>query len=557
MRLGREWPQRVTIALTTLLIFARALPYPLQRSWDDGRFILDNADVRGASFGALWRMFTQVQFEAYHPLHLLSYWLDVPWFGPRPFLVHGVSLGLWLFALLLVYELLRALDVPAWIAVLGSLACGVHPVQVEAVCWASGRKDVLALLLSAASLRAQLRAQSASDRSAWTARAFYGLALLAKTTALPLPLFALVLDVHVRRIPFRVAARRQVPSVLLGALVAGCVVYIWGEHAMLRDTVGGIALAPVRFVQTLGHGLLTLVWPASTAPMYPTFEVVAWNVSRGLACAVVALACWVSYKHGPRLVFAGLVGFVGLALPICNVVPMYFPFQDRYLSLPLLPLCIAFCGALAALQRARALRTARTASVVVSSVAIAALGVRCIQYQGAWSSELRLWGHAASTQPASDYAWLKLGEVRRDAGQLEGAIMAYQGVVHAAPTRKLAHAALFEAVALRDERNAHRQPSQARVLAQRYYELLDHPDTLHRFSQNLSAQGYSRAAELPLQLALLREPMPDAALQSMALTALRANQVSLAVFYAGLMRQPVSAEPLAKLLRQPHFSVVP
>jgi tetratricopeptide (TPR) repeat protein len=557
MKAGHEWPQRAAIAGGTLVTFARALPYPLQQSWDDGRFILDNPDVQHVSADGLARMFTQVQFEAYHPLHLLSYWLDVPWVHSNSLVIHVVSLGLWLLALLCVYELLRALEISAWAAVAATLACGLHPVQVEAVSWASGRKDILALLLSAASLLAHVRARSAWSPLAWTARVSYALALLAKTTALPLPLLAFNLDVFARGVPLRQAALRQLPSLLLGLMVSACVLSIWGEYSMLRSTSGGFELAPLRFVQTLGHQLLTTFWPARTAPMYATESVSTFAWDRGAAVLLYACACVLAHRKRQGLVFAGLLGFTWMVLPVSNIVPLYFPLQDRYLSLPLLPLCMAFAGLLDALASGVTSRRRRVAATVLALAAVGALAMRTWQYEGVWRDEIHLWGHAASTQPDSDYAWLKLGEVRRDAGQLEAAIAAYRAAIHVAPSRRLAHAALFEAVALRDEHRATLHPSAARSFAQRYYEQLDHPEALRELAQALMSRGYLRAPELPMQTALLQDPLPDAVLERAAMTSLRADRPSLAIFYARMMRRPPTSDPVKGLLTRAHFSVLP
>src|SRR5262245_40917400 len=110
----------LAIGVACVATFARAVPPPFMRSWDDARFLPDNPDVRASSWGAFVRMWTSVQFEAYHPLHLLSYWLDVPWSGANPAVVHAVSLVLWVFGSWLVYFWLRALNVQPWAAVLCS-----------------------------------------------------------------------------------------------------------------------------------------------------------------------------------------------------------------------------------------------------------------------------------------------------------------------------------------------------------------------------------------------------------------------------------------------------
>jgi tetratricopeptide (TPR) repeat protein len=573
---------RILVAVATALCFARALPYPLQRSWDDGRFIIDNPAVRKISLEALERAFKQVQFEAFHPLHLLSYWLDVPWFGPVPIVLHAVNLALWIAALSIVHECLLALGVRTWIALGATLACGLHPIQVEAVSWATGRKDVLALLLSAASLLAQLRARGAWDRSAWLARLWYALAILAKTTTITLPLFACLLEIGVRRVHWRAALLRQLPSFCLSLIAGGLVLQIWGEHAMLRGTLGGLEGSLLRVSQTLGSQLLTAFWPSRCSPMYPTQRVAELGWVRSCALLGYLILCGWALRStqprasalgrrgagrsqrqtpaetrtapvdGMRLMAAGLLGWLILILPASNLVPMYFPLQDRYLSLPLLGLACALAGAATAL----AARDERASQLLLAGIVVA-LALRTFQYESVWRSEERLWGHAVRTQPAADYAWLKLGEVRRDAGQLEGAIAAYQGAVRAAPLRKLSHVALFEAVALRDERPRPPEVSQARALAQRYYAQLDEPRGLSGFGVYVFGLGYLRAAELPLSAAFAQDTPADDALERAARQALAVGRPTLARFYVHAMSRAPIVEPLASLERARYFAVVP
>ena len=93
-------------AATLVAVFARAIPYPLQLSWDDARFLTDDALVMRPSWDALVAIVTRPQLEAYHPLHLLSYWLDAPWSGADPRVLHTTSLLLWIAA---ACALLRAM----------------------------------------------------------------------------------------------------------------------------------------------------------------------------------------------------------------------------------------------------------------------------------------------------------------------------------------------------------------------------------------------------------------------------------------------------------------
>ena len=126
------------LSLATLATFARALPYPLQLNWDDGRFIVDNPDVHEVSLRALSSIFGAPHFQAYHPLHLLSYWLDVPWAGADAPVLHAVSLGLWLLGVNVLLRVFARLGLSVAAALIAALAFALHPVQVEAVSWATG-----------------------------------------------------------------------------------------------------------------------------------------------------------------------------------------------------------------------------------------------------------------------------------------------------------------------------------------------------------------------------------------------------------------------------------
>jgi protein O-mannosyl-transferase len=537
------------ICAATLLTFARAIPYPLQSSWDDARFLVDNPYVQSVSLANLYAMGSRVHFEAFHPVHLLSYWLDVPWAGANAAVLHAVNALLWCSALCTFFAALRALGVSATSALLGTLIAGLHPVQVEAVSWATGRKDVLALLFCSASLLLHLRSQRAGDRAAWGSHACFVLAALSKTTTLPLPLVLIALDVVARDVRVLDAAKRQAPKLAATAGLGWLVIEIWQGSEMVRATAGGLVHAPLRLAVTWTHQLATALWPSATSPMYSTRSISTASFGALLGPLAVVLAALGLARLRQRLALAGLFAFALWMLPVSNLVPMYFPLQDRYLSLPLFGLAITL-GALLDHTRSRL-------DFGVACVIVAALALRSVQYQGAWSSEPRLWGHAASTQPDAEYAWRKLSEVRRDRGELEGAIAAARRHVSIAPERKLAWAALFEVVALRDERMQRLSHPRARALAREYYDAMDDSSALRRLASTLLAQGYLRALELPLSRSLATDPPADALLEVAAQTQLRAGRGSIALLYLRAMRTPSTKPELAALRTRDHFPVLP
>jgi hypothetical protein len=530
----------VTLAIAAT--FARALPYPLQQRWDDNRFITNNALVQSPSWQAFKDIWSGPHLEAYHPLHLLSYWLDVPWSGGAPLVVHGTQLVIWALAGNALLGLMRALGLRLPLAVLATLACALHPIQVEVVSWASGRKDALAMLFTVLSWLAHTRSTAALDKSAWTSRALYLCAALSKTTALPLPIALFVGDVLLRKRSWHAALVHQLPALGMGVALSTLVLVVWRDHAMIRTTEGALLELPLRVISTFGHQLGSASWPSSLSPLYPTTGLAqpgALAVLRVLAfCALLVLAA----RAADKRMLSGLIAFVAFMLPVSNAVPMYFPLQDRYLSLPLIGLAFAFFAALEHALRPSALDKA-------GLVLVLALGLGSVRYQGEWQDELRLWGHATSVQPRAFYALMKLGELRRERGELGGAELSYTRAVALEPNRKLGHAAVLQVRALRDERR-HALPSRADAYAKAYFEQLDDAGALRRLAAQMLASGHARALELPLSRSLDLAPLSDAALEQAASAQLVAGRPHIARIYVAHMRAAPS-KPELKALAAP------
>lgn len=516
MTTSRPWRDHALLSLLLIVTFARGLFTPLQASWDDGRFVINNPRVQDVTWGNLVANLSQVQLEAYHPLHLLSYWLDVPWFGANALAIHITSLLLWLLAGACVLTAFRELGIarmPAWF---GAALCMIHPIQVEAVTWATGRKDVLALLFSAAAITWHMRSKTTFDTAAWCSRGLFLLAALSKTSVATLPLFLIVLDVGLSRRSWRRAVLQQAPVLFVMLGLGLLTIVTWQASSMLSvrgDHEPGLLL---RWSATISHQLSTALWPANNAPMYASHGWAEPHARTLVGPIVVALGVYLLRRARMPLAAAGLLGFVVLLLPASNLLPMVFPLQDRYLSLPLvsLALCVAAIGH--ALQTRQASTQRLSGWSIAVAACVIALGLRTFQYQGAWQSELALWQHAAATQPRAYYAWMKLGEVRRDAGDMEGSARAYQTMVSLNPEVELGHAALFHSRVLLDEKRNHLPATSPMRLAREFRNGMRDAAAMHRLGQQLVAAGYDEAAAMALDYALTLRPFPASALAANA-----------------------------------------
>ncbi|HEY8431416.1 MAG TPA: hypothetical protein VIL20_23710, partial [Sandaracinaceae bacterium] len=367
--------------------------------------------------------------------------------------------------------------------------------------------------------------------------AFYVLAAMSKTTVLPLPGVIFLADVLLRGVPARRALARQIPIAVIGAAFAVLVIGIWQHYEMIRPDAGGgrpggrAALVAATFT----HYAATTVWPASLSPIYPIERSGQFGAHVWIAPAAYLVLVAVARRAEARRALFALAATGVLLLPVLNLVPLYFQFQDRYLSLPLLP--VAF-GAGAAIDRALARGGALgRAALAAGAAAALALAVRTVDYQAAWSSDLALWRHATRTHPRAFYAWMKLGEHLRDEGELDASIEAYGRGIEAAPDLKLAHAAYFNAVAMRDERD-HGLPHRSLEWTQRYYAALDDPDELRLVAGEMVDAGYRESVTLALARSFELAPVADARLERAARIQLDQGKEWLARFYVSRMSQP-------------------
>ena len=544
------WAARAAVVAAALATFARGVPNALVLSWDDGRFFVEEPETSTVSFSSLRSILTEPHFQAYHPLHLLSYWIDRPWAGPSGPVLHATNLALWCVALVVVLELLRALGLGLRAATLATLLFGLHPVQVEAVGWAVGRKEILAIGLSAGAALAHLRSERAHDRPAWICRGLYLLAALSKTTVLPLPLVLALADVTLRGKTPDEALRRQIPSLALGLGLGLVVVGIWRANAMIRGDGSDLGDTTLLVPGTLAHHLGTALWPARTSPLYPLAReepIVAWQalLGTGALAAGLALGWWRRGTALGRRALFGLGSFLVLLLPVSNLIPVYFQWQDRYLCLPLLGLAF-LAGAL--LEAARASK----AVLMLGGAAVLALAARTVQYEGAWRDDTALWENAVGAQPRAFYAWIKLGEIRRDAADLEGALRAYRRAIEINPRLRLGYTAFFSVLLLRDVARHHAEPVPMASTTQRFMVHMDDPVPLRELAGDLEQAGYRQAVLFVLDRALAIAPIADERLEAAAVVQQRRGALWLARFYLSEMtREPFNPALRAHLAFEP------
>lgn len=534
----------VLLVVLTCVAWARAVSNPLVHSWDDGHFLDPAANpTLTPSLDAFVSAWSEIHFDAYQPLHLLSYWLDVPWLGASGPVVHATNLVLWIGIVLLLARALERLGLSLAASTVAAAVFAVHPTAMEIVGWGTGRKDLVALLFSMGALHFHLDARGPADRAAWISRALFAGAMLGKTASAPLPLVLFAIDVWCKRRSPRDAALQQAPAALVALVLGALVLWIWQSHDMIRGM--GSDRTPIEWSlvpATLTHYLGIAVFPDRLTPMY-AFErdepTPLWQAALGPLCFVllIALAWRVRGKSATHaLLGAGLVIALLYLAPVSNLVPLYFQWADRYLVWMSIGLVLSLGAALDLLAAGSERRIA-----VVGLVLVAPLLARSVQYAEVWSSDLRLWGHAVTVEPRSYYAWLKLGEVQREARQYGPALDAYAEAIEIAPDLRVGHAAFVYTLALRDEQRHDLEPSNALSHSERFLRSMDDAQGLRDLASDMSEQGYRQAMTYVLARSLDLEPVRDDQLEHAIAVQLESGNLWLARFYLSRMQdRPLS-----------------
>jgi Flp pilus assembly protein TadD len=470
MRWERLRPAAPWGALALILLVGAAAYVPALDAeflFDDQSGIVENPRIAGI---ARWTQgFDLRQAVAGRPVTELTFALDVERARLDPRTFHETSLALHLIAGILVFLLGRALVRRAgfadgtWIALAASAAFVLHPIQCEAVAYASQRAEVLGSLLGVLSLMALLSADQARSVGATALRGaaallLFALALGAKPVAAGIPIvFILVLavfpdaggnDGHPAT-PWKKAwTRRFALAVPLVALVAIQGAEFFGAIGG-RDDVGFSIpdLGPWRYLLTqarvLPLYLRLLFWPAGLtidhdiAPsegfLDPATTLLGALLVLGLVAAAIAGLAWAlrsGVRSGAapavRLAAFGFLWFLLLLAPTSSIVPLADVAVEHRLYLASWGLFVglAALSSLAADRLDPAIRrwALPCAGVVLGVALTVALSLRA----GVWSSALSIWTDAAEKSPGKARVFTNLGHSRHGRGDLEGALDAYK-----------------------------------------------------------------------------------------------------------------------------------
>ena len=542
------------LALAVLLVFANCLLNTFV--WDDEQFIVKNAFLTSPSF--LPKLLTSnvvagagLVSNLYRPLPSLTHFLDVQLWGYRPWAHHLSTVLYHAAASVAVFRLLASLA-PAWPAAIATALFSLHPMQSEAVAYACGRVDSLAILFICLGLLS-------SERHRWLSLLFAALAMATKEHAALFPAFLFLYDRAAKRPS---TFRRHLPFWLLsGAYVVARLTVLnfqntlnfynqpnlLTEHPLLRLYT---------YLTTLPKGLWLWVWPTdlhherswSVATSFGLPQV--WG-SALLVAGLLGLAVW-SWRRGRRLAAVGIAWFFVATLPTSNLLVLINAlFYDHWFLLPGLGLAMVVAEAVAVWLDGPVFL--RRATAAVSLTAVMALSAMTLHDNALWRTPLTLYRYILSREPTSAKIHNNLAMAYADDGDFREAIRFYREAIRLDDEFPQTHHNLANAyLALSDEGRALEEFRRAVAMDPRFYHswvglgaiaLKRHQPDAARDAFERALRAYPYATEAYLGLAQVHLAQGD-------------RRAALAVLQAGLSAQPhhprLQAALERLLTRPPH-----
>ena len=307
------------VALLILLTVAAYLP--AMRGgfvFDDHPLITENRLVKAND--GLYRFWCTTDAPDYYPLTWSLWWVEWRFWGNRATGYHVVNVLLHAINAVLVWRILRRLEIPgAWLA---GLVFALHPVNVATAAWISEQKNTLSMFFYAAAILLYLRFDE-ECRWRWyvLSLASFLLALLGKSAVVMLPVVLLGCAWWKRGRVQRRDFLRSVPFFVL-SLASGLLTVWFQQYRALEGHavgMGGFASRLAMAGQVPWFYLEKTLLPFNLTVVYPKWEIPAsrW-ISYVPGMVLVGCLAWFWWKRktwGRPLLF-GLGYFVGTLFPV-------------------------------------------------------------------------------------------------------------------------------------------------------------------------------------------------------------------------------------------------
>ena len=438
--LGELW-ERAWLKGSLLLIAVVLVYQPVWHGkpiWDDDAH-LTPPGLR--SLQGLARIWTEPgATQQYYPLVHSLFWVEHRLWGDATLGYHLINILLHAFTALLLWKILRRLQVPG--AYLAAAIFALHPVCVESVAWISEIKNTLSGAFYLGAALVYLRFDRTRNwRFYFVTLGLFLLGLMSKTVVATLPAALLVVFWWQRgRLSWKQDVLPLIPFFVVG-FGAGLFT-AWVEWKFVGARGSEYDFTFIERVLIAGRVIWfylgKLVWPVDLIFIYPRWHVsqtVWWQYLFPLSALLVSVVLWLLSRRNraPLAAWFFFVGTLFPALGFFNVYPFCYSFvADHFQYLASLgPITLAAAG-ISILFRSLMNKRPFLEPIVCGTLLLA-LGVLSWRQSGMFTDIETLWRTTIARNPDCWLANNNLGGYLYNKGHIKEAIEHYQKAIQLDP----------------------------------------------------------------------------------------------------------------------------
>lgn len=477
--------------------------------WDDNTLILGNPDTKGFSLRTIVNAFSTFDPELYIPFTLLSYQLNYALAGDSSWIYHLTNLLLHIANAILVWRVLAKLTGNDAASIIGGLLFLVHPLNTEAVAWASARKDQLSTAFFLGSLLTWLRYRESEKNSVlYLSIGLFLCALLSKVMVVTLPAIVLLIAWWKKEDWNKETWRAFIPSAVLSVIFVG--IALLGKREILASTT------PLQTILMASRSTVFYIEkffvPLNLSVLYPyegtigLHEPIFWICS--LITILITALCLAMLRRSRTPLFVWAFFLLTLAPTFTNFSKggFFYIASDRYAYIPMIGL---LCGVVSFLT----IKRGKLSQRAIFSV-LCIFSVLSFFQTRTWNDSVTLFEHALATAPHSVPAHINLAVILRKEGKLDEALKRLQeaNAIHETPAAN----AVIASVYLQQNK-----PEEALVLCLKVQRVDPrNPEGPYCKALSFAAAHDEKNARLAYEETLLLEPRHVGALNNLAAMAL-------------------------------------
>lgn len=405
--------------------------------WDDDHNVTANPAL--ADFDGLRRIWCEVTVPPYYPLYHSVLWLGWQLWGREPLGYHLLNVLLHSLNALLVWRILRRLEVAgAWAA---AAIFALHPVQVESVAWITELKNVLSATFYFAAGLAYLAFRPRWPRYG-AALGLFLCALLTKTVTATLPVALLLVAWWKRgRLSYREDVRPTLPFFALGIAWGG--ITVWMEKFVVGAAGPPWSASWLERVLVAGRALVfyaaKLLWPHPIIFVYPRWRIAPADPSAWLYPLAVVATLALLWSLRTRLGRGPLVAALYFAATLAPALGFFDVFYTRYSQVADRWQYLASVGLIAAVVAALAQAASRLGArgaalgAATTALVLAGLGAATWRESGYYEDAETRWRVTLEKNPRAVPAHNNLGGMLLRAGELDEAERHFREAIHIEP----------------------------------------------------------------------------------------------------------------------------